>query len=164
MTKPPKIERLPYVKFKRIQDDNDMQEYATHLLGIPCNKLMILKRFNIDLDQFIGFFVDVGGDANPTGPMFKGQIKPILAIRQNENNTFSPHLMKVEGLLHHQQQQAWLPVAEWEQLLDDTYFEEKTQEVNTEIEEKLTELEETEKLPLREKEKNTTKWHRVSHD
>jgi hypothetical protein len=109
----------PFVEFVRINIREQMDFVAkTWLRDKQATHLDFVRRFGISLSDFLGHYIEIGSTHAVVGPVVGGIIKPILAVRHNDDRTgFVPARKKVNGLYHKDLGRAWIETEIWNEVL-----------------------------------------------
>lgn len=116
-----------WTEFLRLETADDCAVVVKHFLN---SRKATLRDFQehtgIDLMEYMGTFVEVGGTKAPTGPVVPGPVFPILAFKKSEENgAFIPQRLSLDGLFYHTKKYAWVQTDLWEEVTGDTDFFEK---------------------------------------
>lgn len=105
----------PFIEFVRIDNREHMDFIAkTWLRDRRATHLDFVRRFGISLSDFLGHYIEIGSAHAVVGPVIGGTIKPILAIRHNDDQTgFIPARKKVTGMYHRDLGRAWIKTKVW---------------------------------------------------
>ena len=87
------------------------------------------RRLGIDIQQYLGYYAEIGGADSPVGPVTPATeriaIKPILAIHQTNKGNFSVQALTIShGFFNHDRSRAWVKTDHYEALLGDSFFQE----------------------------------------
>ena len=120
--------RKPWVEFLRLDTEKDCQVVAQHFFG---NYKATVHSFaaatrGINLMDYNGCYMEIGGTQAPEGPLLPGPVYPVLAFRMSRSrSTVRPYRFKLDGFYRDGKKRAWVKTDTWEKLLgDDSYFEE----------------------------------------
>lgn len=104
---------------------------------VPYDASEYRLRFGIDIERCIGFFAEVDNVDSPEAPMTPATarlpIKPILAIRENGGKFEIRGLEMTTGFFNKQKTKAWIPIAEFEEMIGDVFFEKLLEEINQNV-------------------------------
>lgn len=109
----------PFIEFVRIDNRDHMDFLArTWLRDGRATHLDFVRKFGISLSDFLGHYMEVGSTHAVVGPVIGGVVKPILAVRHNDDQTgYVPSRQKVDGLYHKDLGRAWIKTEIWNEVL-----------------------------------------------
>lgn len=109
----------PFVEFVRIDDRSSMDFVAkAWLRDRRATHLDFVRRFGISLSDFLGHYIEIGSTHAVVGPVVGGTIKPILAVRRNDDRTgYISARKKVDGMYHKDLGRAWIKTETWNDAL-----------------------------------------------
>jgi hypothetical protein len=109
----------PFVEFVRIDDREHMDFVAkAWLRDRGATHLDFVRRFGISLSDFLGHYIEIGSTHAVVGPVVGGIIKPILAVRHNDERTgYLPSRKKANGMYHKDLGRAWIKTETWNDAL-----------------------------------------------
>jgi hypothetical protein len=115
-----------YIEFRRMQGPKEALGAVRQFFGSPYATLEhFTEHFSIDLNQFSGFYLEVGATDSPQGPLVPGKVKPILVLKQSRSGkTYTPKIMNHEGFMTLNGEMAWVDAVAWDQHVQDTFVEE----------------------------------------
>ena len=125
-----------WTEFNRLGNDKEIQEAVRKFFGdARATSENFLTQFGVDLNEFLGYYLESGLVDAPQGPFTPTRITPILVIRQSRSGqSFAPHIFKHEGLLHDSRMLAWVDSEAWDVHVQDTFAEEIKQQAAKERE------------------------------
>lgn len=119
--------RKPWIEFIRLDGEEECLSVVRHFFG---NFKATLQSFaavtrGINLLDYKGCYMEIGGSKAPEGPLLPGPIYPVLAFRMSRSRTtVRPYRFKLDGLYKEDKKFAWIKTDTWEKLLgDENYFE-----------------------------------------
>ncbi len=125
-TEPPKtptgsaISTLPsLIEFVLIEDKNDMDDVAKRFLGPLATRKDFAVKFNILLEDYTGFYGEIGTVDAPEGPLMGKNIAPILGLRITQGGNCKAHILKAPGLCHLSGKTAWVKIKDWDEVVGD---------------------------------------------
>lgn len=128
--------RPPWIELLRLQSNAEFNTAAVRLFGYrdgdthrPYDHTEYRQRLGVDIQQYRGFYAEVGGVDAPIGPVTPATarltIKPILAIRQtHRGNYVVQSLVAPKGFFNRDRSRAWVTTDDYEELLGDVFFRE----------------------------------------
>lgn len=128
------IIRPSWIELLRLQSNADFNVAAARLFGYKEGRQLhdhteYQRRLGIDIQQYRGFYAEVGGVDAPVGPVTPATarliIKPILAIRQTRRGNYVVQsLAAPKGFFNRDRSNAWVTTDDYEELLGDVFFRE----------------------------------------
>ena len=146
-----KITRPTWTELRRLQTTTDFDAAAARLFGDapprnqnekpkPYTALQYRVALGIDIQQYEGFFAEVGHADAPEGPVTPATdrlpIRPILAIRRSRRGNY--YVVGLEfpgGLFNRDKTAAWIKTEDYDALLGDDYFDRVEQQLQDLIDE-----------------------------
>jgi hypothetical protein len=126
--------RPSWIELLQLQSNQDFNAAAERLFGyqegkVPHDHTEYSKRLGIDIQQYRGFYAEIGGVDTPVGPVTPATarlvIKPILAIRQTHRGNYTVQsLAAPKGFFNRDRSRAWVTTDDYEELLGDVFFRE----------------------------------------
>ncbi len=115
----------------------DFDAAAAHLFGSeqmkdaaprPYAAEQYRDQLGIDIQQYSGFYCEVGAADSPVGPVVPATerlpIKPILTIRQSRAGRYYVQSMQfASGLFNQDKTRCWIKTEDYDEMLGDDYFE-----------------------------------------
>lgn len=145
----------------------DFDAAAAHLFGSerlkdaaprPYKSEQYAHQLGIDIQQYGGFYCEVGAAESPVGPVVPASerllIKPILTIRQSRSGRYYVQSMEFpSGLFSQDKSRCWIKTQDYDEMLGDDYFDRIEEQVKelvdaAELAAELADDQETEKKPV----------------
>jgi hypothetical protein len=119
--------RQPWVILLKLLDEGTCDVVAKHWLNkrtARCREFQ--QHTGINLTQFIGYYIEAGGESAPTSPILPAKVSPVLLLRRDKtNHVYSPIVTEVNGFFHETLNLAWVRTSRWEEMLGDQDYLEK---------------------------------------
>ncbi|KKM18746.1 hypothetical protein LCGC14_1662610 [marine sediment metagenome] len=140
-----KLTRPTWTELWRMESKKDFNAAAARLFGNqpvkttgavpkPYGADQYQAQLGIDINQYGGFFIEVGHAEAATGPVTPATkrlpVRPILAIRQSRRgNYYVQALSFAGGLFNRDKTRAWIKTTDYDALLGDDYFDKIEQQI-----------------------------------
>jgi len=108
-----------FIEFLLMETKEDMDDVAKRFLGAVATRKDFAVQFNILLEEYKGFYGEIGTVDAPIGPLTVKKIGPILGVRMTNGGNYAAHILKVNGLCHHSGKTAWVAIKEWDKVVGD---------------------------------------------
>ena len=123
-----RIIKKPWITFLRIDSETEVITIAQHFLNNQnaTSQEFINKAFGLDLKQYIGCYVEVGGAKSPVAPIIPGPVKPLLAFKatRSKKNVIVERI-ELPGFFSEDRKHVWVKSGVWEKRLGDEDHYEK---------------------------------------
>jgi len=108
-----------FIEFALIDTTEDMDDIAKRFLGPTATRKDFAVNFNILLENYKGFYGEIGTVDAPVGPLLAKEVGPILGIHMTHGGNCKAHILKAKGLCHHSGKAAWVTIKEWDKVVGD---------------------------------------------
>jgi len=112
-----------FIEFILIDTIEDMDDISRRFLGATATRKDFAVQFNILLEDYKGFYGEIGTVDAPVGPLTAKRVGPILGIKMTHGGNYAAHILKVNGLCHHSGKTAWVTIKEWDKVIGDNLQE-----------------------------------------
>ena len=119
------------IDFTLIEGPQDMDDVAKRFLAPTASRKDFLRRFNIKLEDFVGFYGEIGTVDAPVGPLMGKDISPILGLHMTHEGSCKAHILKAPGLWHLSGKTAWVKIKDWDEVVGDDLQEKVDEMVQT---------------------------------
>lgn len=130
--------RPRFIELVKLQGPEQMDEVARRFFAhkeavvrqdkpdFKVNRKEFMDQFGIDLDKYIGFFMEIGGTPNLRGAYFPtDKVRPIFTIKRSRSGmTWKVVSHSCPGFLNNPMDRAWVEVDDYEEMLGDNFFDE----------------------------------------
>lgn len=119
--------RKPWVVLLKMIDEKTCDVVAKHWLNKKSARCKEFRQATgIDLQHFLNYYVEAGGEDAPVSPILPAKISPILVLRRGlSGKGYDPIVLEITGFFHLSHDIAWVRTTKWEELLGDQDFLEK---------------------------------------
>jgi len=128
MTQPnPLATSVPsYIEFTRMSGPKETDAAVKQFfLSEEATAKNFTQQFGVKLEDFPGFYLEVGVSDVLTGPILSGKVKPILVLKQTKSGKgFVPYILEHTGFLNMERTKAWVDAAMWDEYVKDTFIQE----------------------------------------
>lgn len=106
----------PWVALVKMTDEDSIKRVAESYFGPGRTSTDFLAEFGIDLTEFKNYYIWVGPDIAPQGPVTPGPVRPVVVIRQLDSGQYRPHIFTFpKGFFNNRSNMAWIKSEEWEE-------------------------------------------------
>lgn len=115
-----------YIEFARMHGPKEALNAVQQFFATSHATLEhFVQYFGVDLNDFPGFYLEVGAADAPKGPLVPGKVRPILVLRQSRSgSSHIPHVMSHEGFMTMDGTTAWVDAHLWDKHVQDTLLDE----------------------------------------
>lgn len=111
------------IEFILMETNSDMDDVAKRFLGPTATRKDFAVKFNILLEDYKGFYGEIGTVDAPVGPLMGKTIGPILGLRITQSGNCKAHILKSPGLWHLSGKTAWVKIKDWDEVVGDNLQE-----------------------------------------
>ena len=108
----------PWVALLKLSEPSDVDRAAEAYFGPGKAAEAFIGEFGIDLREFMHHYLEVDLAQAPIGPVVRGNVRPIVAIRRGDGGKFRAHVFSHDvGFFNDKIGMAWIRAEDWDQLV-----------------------------------------------